>query len=188
MKAMQDLQPEIKALRERIKDPTQLNQEMMALYKKRGVNPMGGCFPMVIQIPVFLGLYMGLLNTLELRHAPFALWITDLSSPEKLMIGGVGVPVMIILMGISMILQQWLTPSAMDEGQKKAMMLVPVIFTVMFIVFPFPAGLVLYWLINNLISIVQQAYLRSEKEVSPFNATIVSSVALFGFSYILTLV
>ena len=80
MKAMQDLQPEINALRERIKDPTQLNQEMFALYKRKGVNPMGGCLPMLIQIPVFLGLYNALLNATELRHSPFALWITDLSA------------------------------------------------------------------------------------------------------------
>lgn len=187
MKAMQDLQPEMKALRERIKDPTRLNQEVMALYKKHGVNPMGGCVPMLIQIPVFLGLYMGLLSTIELRHAPFALWVTDLSAPEALMVFGIPVPVMILLMGISMIMQQWFTPSAMDPQQKKVMMMVPVIFTVMFIVFPFPSGLVLYWLVNNIISIVQQGYLRSEKNVSPLQATLVSSVVLFSFCFVLTL-
>lgn len=187
MQAMQELQPEMKALRERIKDPTQLNKEVMALYKKRGVNPMGGCLPMLIQLPVFLGLYNGLLYSIELRHAPFALWVQDLSAPEGLMIFGVSVPVMIILMGVSMAWQQWTTPSTMDPQQKKVMMSMPIVFTVMFIIFPFPAGLVLYWLVNNLISIVQQVYLRGEKNIGAEKATVISSAMIFGGAYILTL-
>jgi YidC/Oxa1 family membrane protein insertase len=187
MKAMQDLQPEMKALRERIKDPTQLNQEIMGLYKKRGVNPMGGCFPMLIQLPVFLGLYNALLYSIELRHAPFALWVTDLSSPEGLLIFGIQVPVMIILMGLSMIWQQHTTPSAMDPVQKRVMLLMPVVFTIMFIIFPFPAGLVLYWLVNNLISIVQQRFLRSEGGHSALKGTIVGSILIFAFGFVLTL-
>lgn len=187
MKAMQDLQPEIKALRERIKDPTELNQEMLGLYKKRGVNPMGGCFPMMLQIPVFLGLYNALLNAMELRHAPFALWINDLASPERLEIFGIGVPVMILIMGVSMIIQQWTTPTTADPAQKKAMMLRPFIFTGMFIVFPFTSGLVLYWLVNNLISIVQQVYLRGNSKASPLQATILASVGIFSLGYIITL-
>ncbi len=183
MKAMQQLQPEIKALRERVKDPTQLNQEMMALYKKRGVNPMGGCLPM---IPVFFGLYTALLNSVDLRHAPFALWITDLSAPENLQMFGIGVPVMLLLMGASMMLQQLLTPSAMDPQQKKIMLMMPVVFTVMFIIFPFPSGLVLYWLVNNTISIVQQAYLRSDKGVHPLRPTVLASVGILGFGWFLT--
>ena len=188
MKAMQDLQPEIKALRERVKDPTQVNQEMMALYKRRGVNPMGGCFPMLIQLPVFLGLYNGLLSSIELRHSSFALWITDLSSPERLYIFGIGVPVMILIMGLSMFLQQWTTPSAADPTQKRVMMLMPVIFTVMFIIFPFPSGLVLYWLVNNVISIIQQVFLRSDQKVTPLGATLIASVAIFCLGYVLTLI
>ncbi|MCI5066285.1 membrane protein insertase YidC [bacterium] len=188
MKAMQDLQPEIKALRERVKDPTQLNQEMFALYKRKGVNPMGGCLPMLIQIPVFLGLYNALLNATELRHAPFALWINDLSAPEALHLFGIPVPVMIILMGLSMFFQQWLMPSNMDEQQKKVMLFMPVVFTIMFIVFPFPSGLVLYWLVNNLISIVQQVYLRTERNVGPLQATLVASAAIFVGGFGLTLI
>ncbi|MCB0317856.1 MAG: membrane protein insertase YidC [Bdellovibrionales bacterium] len=188
MRAMQALQPEIKALRERIKDPNQLNQEMMALYKKRGVNPMGGCIPMMIQLPVFLGLYNALLNYVALRHAPFALWINDLSAPERLEIFGVGVPVMIIIMGISMIIQQWTSSVSVDPAQKKAMMMVPVVFTVMFIIFPFPSGLVLYWLVNNIISIIQQTILKAERKISPLNATLVASVVIFSVGYILTLI
>lgn len=188
MQAMQDIQPEVKALRERIKDATQLNQEMMALYKRKGVNPMGGCLPILIQIPVFLGLYNALLYSIELRHAPFALWINDLSSPESLMVAGIPVPVMILLMGASMFVQQWTSPQpSADPTQKKIMMMMPIIFTIMFVIFPFPSGLVLYWLVNNIISIVQQVYLRSHRKASPLAATLVGSAAIFLFGYLLTL-
>lgn len=187
MQKMQQLQPEMKALRDRITDPTQLNQEVMALYKRRGVNPMGGCFPVLIQIPVFLGLYNALLNSIELRHAPFALWINDLSSPEKLYVFGIGIPVMVLLMGASMIFQQLTTPSTMDPHQKRIMLMIPIIFTISFVIFPFPAGLVLYWLVNNMISITQQMYLRSEAKVSPLQATMIANLAIFSFGFVLTL-
>lgn len=186
MKAMQEIQPEIKALRERIKDPTELNQEMMGLYKKRGVNPMGGCLPMFIQIPVFFGLYSALLHATELRHAPFALWVTDLSAPEALHIFGLPVPILILIMGVSMFLQQHLNPSAMDPQQKRIFMFMPVMFTVMFVIFPFPSGLVLYWLTSNLISIVQQIYLRSEKHASALGATVLASAVIFALAWIVT--
>lgn len=189
MKAMQEIQPEMKALRERVKDPTQLNQEIMALYKRRGVNPMGGCFPIMIQIPVFFGLYQALLNAIELRHSPFALWITDLSSPENLEVFGIGVPVMVLLMSASMIIQQWTTPNpSADPTQQKVMMFMPIVFAGMFIIFPMPAGLVLYWLVNNVISITQQLYLRKTDQSGVYWATFVASAAIFGVGYILTLV
>jgi YidC/Oxa1 family membrane protein insertase len=188
-KKMQDLQPEIKALRERIKDPTQLNQEMFALYKRKGVNPMGGCFPVLIQIPVFLGLYNALLNALELRHAPYALWIRDLSAPENLQLFGIGIPVMVLLMAASMIYQTWTTPNpSADPTQQKMMMIMPVVFAGMFIVFPMPAGLVLYWLVNNIISIIQQLYMRSAEKGSVYIGTLVASVVIFGVGYLLTLI
>lgn len=187
MKAMQMLQPEIKALRERVQDPTKMNQEMMALYKKHNVNPMGGCLPMLIQLPVFLGLYNALNNAIELRHAPFALWINDLSSVERLDVMGIGVPVMVLLMGASMFIQQWTTPSSADPQQKKIMMMMPVIITISFVIFPFPSGLVLYWLVNNLISIVQQVYLAEHKKEDVYKATIFGSVVIFLFGYLLTL-
>jgi YidC/Oxa1 family membrane protein insertase len=188
MRAMQDIQPEVKALRDRIKDSTQLNQEMMALYKRKGVNPMGGCLPMLIQIPVFLGLYNALLYSIELRHAPFALWINDLSTPERLMMFGVPVPVMILLMGASMFFQQLTSPQpTADPAQRKVMMMMPVVFTIMFVIFPFPSGLVLYWLVNNVISIIQQVYLRSHRKSSPLVATVVASVCIFCFGFVLTL-
>lgn len=188
-KKMQDLQPEIKALRERIKDPTQLNQEMFALYKRKGVNPMGGCFPVAIQIPVFLGLYNALLNALELRHSPYALWINDLSAPESLQLFGIGVPVMVLLMAASMVYQTWTTPNpSADPTQQKMMMIMPLVFAGMFIIFPMPAGLVLYWLVNNIISIIQQLYMRSSTKGSVYMGTAVASVAIFGIGYLLTLV
>ena len=186
MAAMQDLQPRIKALREKYsKDPTKMNQELIGLYKKEGINPMSGCFPILIQLPVFLGLYNALLNSIEMRHAPFALWITDLSAPESLQVFGIGIPVMVILMGISMFVQQWTTPTAMDPTQKKIMMFMPIVLTFLFI--GFPAGLVLYWLVNNIVSIIQQAFIRKERAAGATKATVISSVVIFGFAYILTL-
>ncbi len=188
MKKMQDLQPKMKELRERIKNPNELNTAIMDLYKKNNVNPMGGCIPMLIQIPVFFGLYVALLNSISLRHSAFALWITDLSSPETLQVFGIGIPVMILLMGISMFVQQLTTPSAMDPAQKKAMLITPIIFTGIFLIHPFPSGLVLYWLTNNLISIVQQKVLKAEGDkISPFKSTLIGSGVIFGFAYILTL-
>ena len=186
MKAMQNLQPEIAALRERVKDTNVLNQELMSLYKKRGVNPLGGCLPMLIQIPVFLGLYNALLNSIDLRHEPFALWINDLSTPEQLHIFGFGIPLMIILMGLSMFVQQLTQPSTMDPQQKKIMMFMPLIFTGMFIFHPMPSGLVLYWLTNNLISIVQQYAIREDRRMTPLQATAYASMAIFSFGFILT--
>ncbi len=188
-KKMQDLQPEIKALRERVKDPNQLNQEMFALYKRKGVNPMGGCFPVLIQIPVFLGLYNALLNAIELRHAPFAGWINDLSAPESLQLFGIGVPVMVLLMAASMVYQTWTTPNpSADPNQQKMMMIMPLVFAGMFIIFPMPAGLVLYWLVNNIISIVQQLYMRQAAKGSVYMATAMASLVIFGFGYLLTMI
>jgi YidC/Oxa1 family membrane protein insertase len=189
MSKMQEIQPELKRIQEQYKDDqARLQQEMMALYKRKGVNPMGGCLPMLLQIPVFLGLYNSLLKAIELRHEPFALWINDLSAPEYLNIMGIGVPVMILLMGASMIWQQWTTPSTVDPQQKQIMMLMPVVFAAMFIIFPMPSGLVLYWLVNNIISIVQQKYMRSNKEANPLLATLVASGGIFALGFVLTLI
>lgn len=188
MKAMQEIQPEMKALQERIKDRNQLNQELMALYKRRGVNPMGGCLPILIQIPVFLGLYNALLNSIEMRHSPFALWIQDLSVPEYLDVFGVPLPIMVLLMGASMFWQTYTTPSPADPMQRKVMLFMPVVFTLMFVIYPFPAGLVLYWLVNNIISIVQQISIRSDDGLTPGKATAIASVAVFAVGYVLTLI
>ncbi len=162
MKGMQKIQPEIQKLQERHKDDREkLNQEMMELYRRHKVNPLAGCLPMFLQLPVFIGLYNVLLQAIEIRQAPFFGWIVDLSQPDRLghlsipFVSPPGIPVMTLLMGASMILQQRMTPSTADPAQQRMMLLMPVVFTVMFV--NFPAGLVLYWLSNNILSIAQQA-------------------------------
>ncbi|MEO8604346.1 MAG: membrane protein insertase YidC [bacterium] len=161
MSEMQKLQPEMQRLRERLKDkPDEMNREIMELYRRHKVNPLGGCLPMVLQIPVFVGLYNALLNAVELRHAPFIGWIHDLSAPDRLgtfqlpYVHHPGIPVLTLVMGGSMLLQQWMTPSAADPAQQRAMMIMPIVFTFMFM--NFPAGLTLYWLVNNCLTIAQQ--------------------------------
>jgi YidC/Oxa1 family membrane protein insertase len=161
MRAMQKLQPEMAKIRERLQDkPEEMNKEIMELYKRHKVNPLGGCLPMVLQLPVFIGLYSALQNAIELRHAPFIGWIHDLSAPDRLgslqlpFVDHPGVPVLTLLMGISMFVQQWMTPSAADPAQQRVMMIMPLMFTFMFI--NFPAGLTVYWLANNLLTIAQQ--------------------------------
>jgi YidC/Oxa1 family membrane protein insertase len=158
MREMQRIQPQIQKLRERFKDDqVALQKETMELYRRHHVNPLSGCLPMLLQLPIFVGLYNALQYAIELRHAPFGLWINDLSAPDRLMVGGIGVPVLTILMGISMFAQQWLTPQQGDPVQQRMMMIMPVIFTFMMI--NFPAGLVLYWLVNNILTIGQQYWM-----------------------------
>ncbi len=166
MKNMQKLQPKMVKIKEKYKsDPTRMNQEVMSLYKTYKVNPLGGCLPMVLQIPVFFALYKVLLQSIELRHAPFMLWISDLSAPDRLWLGidipylG-GLPVLTLLMGASMFFQQKLSPTTADPTQAKIMQFLPVIFTFMFL--NFASGLVLYWFINNLLSILQQVLINRE--------------------------
>ncbi len=167
MKQMQKLQPQMARMKEKFKDDKEkLNKEIMELYRRNKVNPLGGCLPMVLQIPVFIGLYNALRTPIELRHAPF-LWIQDLSRPDweslPLALGGwhLGVPILTLLMGGSMFLQQWMTPSAGDPNQRRMMLMMPAMFTVMFI--NFPSGLTIYWLVNNVLSIAQQ-YLINRME------------------------
>jgi len=161
MKAMQKLQPEMAKLREQLQDkPEEMNRAIMELYKRHKVNPLGGCLPMLLQLPVFVGLYSALQNAIELRHAPFMGWITDLSAPDRLgsiqlpFVEHPGIPVLTLAMGVSMFIQTWMTPSAADPAQQRIMMIMPIMFTFMFI--NFPAGLSLYWLVNNVLTIAQQ--------------------------------
>jgi YidC/Oxa1 family membrane protein insertase len=128
---------------------------MMAFYKENKVNPMGGCLPMIIQIPVFFALYRVLLGSIELRHAPFMLWITDLSAKDPYYVTP-------LIMGVTMFLQQKMTPTNMDPTQEKIMLMMPVVFTFMFL--NFPAGLVLYWLTNNVLTILQQYLIRRQPD------------------------
>jgi YidC/Oxa1 family membrane protein insertase len=159
MKRLQQVQPLMQQIREQHKsDPKRMQAEMMGLYKKHKVNPLGGCLPMLIQIPFFFALYKVLLISIELREAPWALWIQDLSAKDPYYI-------LPIVMGISMVLQQKMTPSAGDPKQQKLMMFMPIIFTFLFL--NFPSGLVLYWLVNNLLSISQQLYVNLKKTPEP---------------------
>ncbi|NOX25015.1 MAG: membrane protein insertase YidC [Deltaproteobacteria bacterium] len=168
MKTMQKIQPKMAKLKEKHKDNKEkLNQEMILLYKTYKVNPLGGCLPMIVQIPVFFALYRVLLQTIELRHAPFMLWINDLSAPDRLQIGINipylhGIPVLTLLMGASMFLQQKMTPTSADPTQAKVMLFLPVVFTFMFL--NFASGLVLYWFVNNLLAIGQQYYINKSIE------------------------
>jgi len=155
MKAMQTLQPEMTKLREKHKnDRDTLNKEIMTLYKEHRVNPLGGCLPMVVQIPVFFALYQVLMNMIELRHAPFIFWLTDLSVKDPYYITP-------LVMGATMFIQQKLTPSQLDPIQQKIFLIMPVVFTFLFL--NFPSGLVVYWLVNNVLTIAQQLSVNRKK-------------------------
>ncbi|HSD11705.1 MAG TPA: membrane protein insertase YidC, partial [Candidatus Binatia bacterium] len=170
MRELQKLQPQMKRLQEKYADDrAALNKEVMELYRRHNVNPLGGCLPMIVQMPIFIGLYNALLSAVELRHAPFALWINDLSAPDRLppitkpplaVVAGteIRIPVLTLLMGVSMLVQQRMTPQAGDPTQQRMMMIMPLVFTVMFI--NFPSGLALYWLVNNILTIAQQMLLQ----------------------------
>ncbi|HEY3309540.1 MAG TPA: membrane protein insertase YidC [Desulfuromonadaceae bacterium] len=163
MKGMQKIQPKMAELKEKHKnDRDAMNKAVMELYRDHKVNPLGGCLPMVVQIPVFFALYKALMFSIELRHAPFFLWITDLAGPDNLFGQLLHLPFVIgplpLLMGASMFVQQKMTPSQMDPVQQKMMLALPVVFTFMFL--GFPSGLVLYWLVNNILTIGQQMYIN----------------------------
>jgi YidC/Oxa1 family membrane protein insertase len=158
MKSMQTLQPEMQKIREKFKkDKERMNREIMELYKQKRVNPMGGCLPMFMQIPVFFALYKVLLGTIALRHAPFALWIQDLSAKDPYYITP-------ILMGVTMFIQQKMNPGTMDSNQAKIFMFMPIVFTFMFL--NFPSGLVIYWMVNNLLTILQQWLISRKSETA----------------------
>ncbi len=158
MARMRAVAPQMTALKEQYADDRQkLSQGMMELYKKEKINPLGGCLPILVQMPVFLSLYWVLLESVELRQAPWMLWITDLSSKDPYFI-------LPIIMGLSMFVQQRLNPTPPDPMQAKVMKLLPIIFTFFFLWFP--AGLVLYWVVNNLLSIAQQWYITRKIEKS----------------------
>lgn len=159
MAQMRKLAPRLQHLKERYGDDRQkLHEQMMKVYQEEKINPLGGCLPIVVQIPVFIALYWVLMGAVELRQAPFALWITDLSAPDTLfgVVPGINMPIGLlpIVMAATMFIQQKLSPTPPDPVQAKVMMFMPIAFSVFF--FFFPAGLVLYWLVNNLLSILQQ--------------------------------
>jgi YidC/Oxa1 family membrane protein insertase len=173
MRRLGELQPRMKEIQERFADDRQRqSEEMMKLYRQSGVNPLGGCFPMLLQFPVFIGLYYALQSSIDLRQAPFLLWISDLSAPESLFtLPGLGIPVRVLplLMGASMVLQSKLTPTSVDPAQARMMMTVmPVMFTVLF--YQFPSGLVLYWFVSNLLGIGQQLFVNRGLAKAPVKA------------------
>ena len=155
MKIMQKLQPEMQRLRERYKDdPQTMNREVMDLMKRNKANPLGGCLPMLLQLPVFIALYSVLGQSIELYRAPFFLWITDLSVHDKFF-------VLPVLMGITMYVQQKITPNTMDPAQAKVLQFMPIIFTA-FMLF-LPSGLTLYIFVSTLFGIIQQYVFMREK-------------------------
>nr|WP_315488603.1 membrane protein insertase YidC [uncultured Rhodoferax sp.] len=159
MAKMKAVNPKIMEMRERLKDnPQQMQQEMMRIYREEKVNPMGGCFPIMVQIPVFIALYWVLLSSVEMRNVPWILWIKDLSSPDPYFI-------LPLVMTLTTLLQTALNPTPPDPMQAKMMWFMPLIFSVMF--FFFPAGLVLYWITNNILSIAQQWIINTRMGVPP---------------------
>jgi len=159
MAKMKAINPKITEMRERLKDkPQEMQQAMMKIYREEKVNPMGGCFPIMIQIPVFIALYWVLLSSVEMRNAPWILWIRDLSAPDPYFI-------LPIVMTLTTVLQTALNPAPPDPMQAKLMWFMPLIFSVMF--FFFPAGLVLYWITNNILSITQQWVINTRMGVPP---------------------
>ncbi|PID43609.1 MAG: membrane protein insertase YidC [Gammaproteobacteria bacterium] len=156
MAAMRKVAPELTRLKEQYGDDRQkMSQAMMDLYRKEKINPLGGCLPILVQMPVFIALYWVLLESVQLRHAPFVFWITDLSVKDHYFI-------LPLLMGATMFIQMALNPTPPDPIQAKVMKMMPVIFTIFFLWFP--AGLVLYWLVNNILSISQQWYITRQIE------------------------
>ncbi len=159
MAKMKAINPRITEMRERLKDkPQQMQQEMMRIYREEKVNPLGGCLPIMIQIPVFIALYWVLLSSVEMRHAPWILWVTDLSAKDPYYI-------LPVVMTLSTLLQTALNPAPPDPMQAKMMWIMPLVFSVMF--FAFPAGLVLYWITNNILSIAQQWVINTRMGVPP---------------------
>jgi YidC/Oxa1 family membrane protein insertase len=154
MGKMRTLQPEMARIKELYGDDRQkAGQEQMALFKKHRVNPLGGCFPMLLQMPVFIALYWVLSESVEIRHSPWIIWIEDLSAKDPLFI-------LPLIMGASMFLMQKLQPAPTDPMQAKVFQLMPIMFTFFFLMFP--AGLVLYWTVNNLLSILQQWFVNRQ--------------------------
>lgn len=178
MAAMRAVQPKMKALQEKYKDDKpKLQQEMMELYKREKVNPLAGCLPIFLQIPIFFALYKVLMLTIEMRHQPFVLWIKDLSAPDPLHVlnlfgllnfqppAFLAIGVLAILLGITMFLQFRLNPAPMDDTQKQIFAFMP--WMMMFVMAPFAAGLLVYWITNNLLSIAQQWFLYKTHPVAP---------------------
>lgn len=170
MERMRALQPKLQELKEKYPDDRQKqSEEMMQLYRREGVNPLGGCLPMVLQLPVFVGLFYALRSSIDLRQAHFVAWINDLSAPDALFdIPGIGIPLRVLplIMGATMVVQQKITPMQADPMQAKMMMtIMPVMMTVLF--YQFPSGLVLYWMVSNVLAIAHQLWVGRTLRTAP---------------------
>ena len=177
MNSMRLLTPEIQKIRERFKDDrTKMNQEMFTIYKAKNINPAAGCLPILVQIPIFFALYKVLFVSIEMRHAPFFGWIKDLSAPDPTSIFNffglipwdppsfLNIGIWPILMGITMYLQQKINPPPPDPIQAKIFLMLPFVFT--FLLATFPSGMVVYWTVNNILSIAQQSFLLNKQKKS----------------------
>ncbi|MFA6914679.1 MAG: YidC/Oxa1 family insertase periplasmic-domain containing protein, partial [Endomicrobiia bacterium] len=162
--AMKKIQPKIKDLQAKYKsDPKRLQVEMMNLYKTQKVNPLGGCLPLLLQLPIFWALFTTLRNAYELRYAGWILWVKDLSASDSLMhIGGISLNLLPLIMGLGMFFQQKMTAAISDPMQKKMMYIMPIVFTFMF--WGFPSGLVIYWLTNSVVSMIVQYFVLKRDE------------------------
>lgn len=190
MEKLKEIQPEIERLRKQYEnDPQALNRELILLYQRKKVNPMSGCLPILIQIPIFFGLYSALLHAVELRLQPFFAWIKDLSSPDYLYLGPIPLPMLTLLFGASLIYQQRLNPPQFtDPAQEAVFKWMPYIFVALFIIFPMPSGLILYWLINNLSSIAQQVLIKKSGIKSMFITNLFINLILVVVAFLLTLI
>ena len=166
MKKMSKVQPQIQELRAKYKDnPQMLNTKMMELYRKEGVNPMGGCLPILLQIPVFFALYATLDGAVELRQVPFW-WSADLAAPDTVAhIFGLPINPLVLAMTLLMVVQQRLTPSAMDPMQQKMMMIMPIV--MLFFLYNLPSGLTLYWTVSQIFSILQMLLQKHYNTAAP---------------------
>ncbi len=189
MEKLKEIQPEIDRLRKEFgNDPQTLNRELLALYQKKGVNPFSGCLPIFVQIPIFFGLYSALLHAFELRQAKFFGWITDLSKTDYVSLGPIPIPVLTLIFGASFIYIQKLNPPQFtDPAQEQVFKWFPYIILVMFIIFPMPSGLVLYWLINNLSSIAQILISKRWGFNKSFLLNLSVNVVIVLIAYFLTL-
>ncbi|MCS6893550.1 MAG: membrane protein insertase YidC, partial [Deltaproteobacteria bacterium] len=185
LEKLKQLQPEIERLKKQFENDQQaLNRELLLLYQKKGVNPFSGCLPIIIQIPIFFGLYSALLHAVELRHAKFFGWIKDLSQTDYIYLGPIPIPVLTLIFGASFIYQQKLNPPQFtDPAQEAVFKWMPYIILVLFIIVPMPSGLVLYWLINNISSIAQVLISRKVSSRNLFLINLAINVLLVLICY-----
>jgi len=188
MQKLKEIQPELEELKAKYKDdPQALNRELILFYQKKGVNPLKGCLPILLQLPIFFGLFSALLHAIELRHSTFFGWIKDLSSPDYIYIFSFPVPLLTLILGATLIWQHKITPMQVsDPDQERVLKLMPYIFIVMLIIVPLPAGNLVYWLVSNILSIGQQLVMqRSGLKINPFWINLALGCAIFFISWLI---